>query len=73
MYGYDFTTSGPKCGPDWLKSHPEEKYELKENRALGPGPDDETEGKILTRMIRGPATAWHMKPTLGRLRSLSTS
>ena len=55
VHGDDFTSSGPKRQLDWLKAKMEEKYELKENYRIGPGPADAREARILNRIVRWTA------------------
>ena len=55
MHGDDFTSSGPKRQLDMLKAKMEEKYELKENYRIGPGPEDAREARILNRIVRWTA------------------
>jgi hypothetical protein len=52
VYGGDFTTTGGKSQPDWSKKSLEERYELNELARLGPGANDDTEAKMLNRIVR---------------------
>ena len=55
VYGDDFTTAGPKCNLDWFKKELERHYELIEGARLGPGPEDDKEGRVLNRVVRWTA------------------
>ena len=52
VYGDDFTSEGPKDGLDWFKGELEKHYELTESARLGPGAEDDKEGRILNRVVR---------------------
>ena len=52
MHGDDFTSSGPKDALDWLEGALAEEYELDIGPRLGPGPQDQKEGRVLNRVIR---------------------
>ena len=52
VYGDDFTTAGAKADLDWFETALEAKYELRKGGRLGPGPEDEKEGRILNRVVR---------------------
>lgn len=52
VHGDDFTTAGPKESLDWFEGSLEEAYELTQGGRLGPGPEDQKEGRILNRIVR---------------------
>ena len=52
VYGDDFTTAGSKVNLDWFEKTLEASYELRKGGRLGPGPEDEKEGRILNRVVR---------------------
>ena len=52
VHGDDFTTAGPKKELDWFEGAMEEAYELSKGGRLGPGDQDEKEGRILNRIVR---------------------
>jgi len=55
VHGDDFTSAGSKESLDWFKKALEEHYELKEAARLGPGPNEDKEGRVLNRVVRwGP-------------------
>ena len=56
VHGDDFTTVGPKKHLDWFKSEFMKRYEFKEAARLGPGPNDDKEGRVLNRVVRWTAS-----------------
>ena len=52
MHGDGFTTGGAKPDLDWLEAQLESKYELRKGGRIGPGKDDDKEGRVLNRIIR---------------------
>ena len=48
----NITIAGSKEGLDWFKEALKQRYELKEGSRLGPGPEDEKEGRVLNRVVR---------------------
>ena len=52
VHGDDFTTAGSKSSLDWFRKQLEQKYELKEGARLGPGAQDDKEGRVLNRVVK---------------------
>ena len=52
VHGDDFTTVGSKADLDWFEGALEQAYELTKGGRLGPGGEDEKEGRILNRIVR---------------------
>ena len=52
VHGDDFTTAGGKQDLDWFESCLEAKYELRKGGRIGPGKDDDKEGRVLNRVVR---------------------
>ena len=52
VHGDDFTTAGAKGDLDWFEQQLESRYELRKGGRIGPGPDDDREGRVLNRMVR---------------------
>ena len=52
VHGDDFTTAGAKPNLDWFESSLEAKYELRKGGRIGPGDNDDKEGRVLNRIIR---------------------
>ena len=55
VHGDDFTTGGAKPDLDWFELELEAKYELRKGGRIGPGDDDDKEGRILNRIVRWTA------------------
>ena len=51
VHGDDFTSTGEKRELYWLESMLEARYELRNDRRLGPGDDDVKELTVLNRML----------------------
>ena len=51
-HGDDLTTVDPKSSLDWFKAKLDQKYELKEAARLGPGNEDDKDGRVLNRIVR---------------------
>lgn len=51
VHGDDFVTAGTKAALDWFKMELTKKYEFKEAARLGPGPQDDKQGRILNRVV----------------------
>ena len=56
VHGDDFTTTGSKPNLDWFEAQLESSYELRKGGRIGPGPQDDKEGRVLNRIIRWTAT-----------------
>jgi len=52
VHGDDFTTAGAKPDLDWFETELEARYELRKGGRIGPGKDDEKEGRVLNRVVR---------------------
>ena len=52
VHDNDFTTTGVKADLDWFESELEAKYELRKGGIIGPGKDDDKEGRVLDRVVR---------------------
>ena len=52
VHGDDFTTAGAKPDLDWFESELEAKYELRKRGIIGPGKDDDKEGRVFNRVVR---------------------
>jgi hypothetical protein len=52
VHGDDFTAAGAKPDLDWFEAKLEASYELRKGGRLGPGKDDDKEGRILNRIVR---------------------
>ena len=52
VHGDDVTTAGPKIAIDWSGKEMELNYELIKGGRLGPGAEDDHEGRILNRVVR---------------------
>ena len=52
VHGDDFTTAGSKPDFDCFESELEAKYELRKDGRIGPGKDDDKEGRVLNRVVR---------------------
>ena len=48
----DFTTAGAKPDLDWFETELEARYELRRGGRIGPGGNDEKEGRVLNRVVR---------------------
>ena len=55
VYGDDFTTTGSKTDLDWFVEQLKQRYELTESARLGPGSQDDKEGRVLNRTLRWTA------------------
>ena len=55
VHGDDFTAVGPKRQLDWFLAMLQGHYELTVGGRLGPGKDDDKEGRILNRIVRWSA------------------
>ena len=53
--GDDFTTTGSKADLDWFVEQLKQRYELTESARLGPGSQDDKEGRVLNRILRWTA------------------
>ena len=52
VHGDGFTTAGSKPDLDWFESELEAKYKLRRGGRIGPGKDDDKEGRVLNRVVR---------------------
>ena len=52
VHGDYFTTAGSKTSLDWFEKELEATYELRKGGRMGPGAEDEKEGRILNRVVR---------------------
>ena len=52
VHGDDFTTAGAKPNLDWFEKELEARYELREGGRVGPGDEDDKEGRVLQRVVR---------------------
>ena len=52
VHGDDFTTAGPCSALTWFETQLELKSESSKGGRLGPGPQDDNEGRVLNRVIR---------------------
>ena len=52
VHGDDFTTAGAKPDLDWFETELEARYELRKGGRIGPGKDDDKEGRVLNRIVR---------------------
>ena len=52
VHGDDFTSTGPKSALDWFEETVKAEYEISVGPRLGPGKDDDKEGRSLNRVIR---------------------
>ncbi len=53
VHGVDFTTAGAKPDLDWFESSLEAKFELRKGGTFGTGRDDDKEGRVPNRVVRG--------------------
>ena len=52
VHGDDFTTAGAKPDLDWFEAALESRYELRKGGRIGPGKNDDKEGRVLNRIVR---------------------
>ena len=52
VHGDDFTTARAKPDLDWFESELEAKYKSRKGGRIGPGKDDDKEGRFLNRVVR---------------------
>ena len=52
VHGDESMTAGAKPDLDWFESELEAKYELRKGGIIGPGKDDDKEGRVLNRVVR---------------------
>ena len=52
VHGDDFTSSGAKPQLDWFEAQMRSRYELTVGGRLGPGAEDNTEARVLNRVVR---------------------
>ena len=52
VHGDDFTTAGAKPDLSWFEPELEARYELRKGGRIGPGDEDDTEGRVLNRVAR---------------------
>ena len=52
VHGDDFTAAGPKSQLDWFEGMLGKHYELTVGGRLAPGPSDDKEATVLSRIIR---------------------
>ena len=52
VHGDDLTTAGAKPNLECFESHLESHYELRKGGRIGPGPQDDKEGRVLNRIIK---------------------
>ena len=52
VHGDDFTTAEAKPDLDLFEAALEAKYELRKGGRIGPGKNDDKEGRVLNRVVR---------------------
>ena len=61
VHGDDFVTSGTREQTEWFKKKLTERFEIK-TKIVGAGPDDQSEARVLNRIIRAGPDGWEYEP-----------